>query len=122
MKKQQEAKSKLRAEKSFWSDPHKFAATLFANQRNTGQPQFSAEEAQQYFVETYRDISRDHVYQPLPDFERPEFPSHIFSLRCPTAKELEKSVKRKRNGAAPGLNALTYVPYKKCNALMKFVQ
>jgi len=43
-------------------------------------------------------------------------------LRCPAANELERGVKRKRNGAAPGLNALTYVPYKKCNALMKFVQ
>ena len=32
LKKQQEAKSKLLAEKSFRSDPHKFAATLFANQ------------------------------------------------------------------------------------------
>ena len=52
---------------------------------------------------------------------RPELPLQLFSLRCPTENELKRSVQRKRNGAAPGLNALTYVPYKKCASIMKFV-
>ena len=73
---------------------------------------FSAEEAEDYFKQTYRDNNRDHVYTPLTQFDRPELPSHLFSLRCPTENELKRSVKRKRNGAAPGCNALTYVPYK----------
>ena len=29
--------------------------------------------------------------------------------------------REKRNGAAPGLNALSYIPYKKCSAILKFV-
>jgi len=30
-------------------------------------------------------------------------------------------IRRKRNGAAPGLNALSYVPYKKCSAVLNFL-
>ena len=37
--------------------------------------------------------------------------------RCPTLSEIRKSVRFKRNGAAAGLNSLTYVPYKKCPAI-----
>ena len=35
--------------------------------------------------------------------------------------EMKKSINKKRNGAAAGLNALTYVPYKKCDSIMNFV-
>ena len=56
----------------------------------------------------------------------------LLSRKCPAqnvqqlyvqhaALLLLKSAKRKRSGAAPGLNGLTYVPYKKCTALLKFV-
>ena len=53
---------------------------------------------------------------------RPEIPSHFFSTRSPSLRELSKSAKRKRNGAAAGLNGLCYIPYKKCIALLKFVE
>ena len=86
-----------------------------------GKPTFSAADAQQYFEKTYRDEERDHSYVPLPQLARPPIPAHIFTLRCPTVSKLRKSVHRKRNGAAPGMNALTYVPYKKCTAVMKFL-
>ena len=115
------ARGKLKAEKAFRADPHKFAAKLFNANQQAGQPAFSADDAQQYFAKTYRDERRDHSYVPLPEFNRPQIPAHLFSLRCPTASEIRKSVRRKRNGAAPGMNALTYVPYKKCAALMKFL-
>ena len=85
------------------------------------EPAFTAESAQQYFQKTYRDEKRNHTYVPLPEFERPLLPEHIFSLRYPTESELNRSIKRKRNGAAPGMNGLTYVPYKKCTAIMQFV-
>ena len=32
-----------------------------------------------------------------------------------------KSARKKRNGAAPGMNALSYVPYKKCSSIIKFL-
>jgi len=51
----------------------------------------------------------------------PNPPSIIFSLRYPTHAAICKSIKRKRNGATPGFNALTYVPYKKCKSLQNFV-
>jgi len=115
------AKGKLKAEKAFRADPHKFAAKLFSAKCQAGKPTFSAADAQQYFEKTYRDEERDHSYVPLPQLARPPIPAHVFSLRCPTISELRKSVHRKRNGAAPGMNALTYVPYKKCTAVMKFL-
>ena len=115
------AREKIAAEKFFRENPHKFAAKLFGKLKNSGKPSFSKEEAQQYFEKTYRDEQRNYVYSPPPELQRPDIPSWMFSLRCPTENELKKSVKRKRNGAAPGLNQLTYVPYKKCSGIMKFV-
>ena len=52
---------------------------------------------------------------------RPDLPTSLFSTQCPSLSELQKSTKKKCNGAAPGLNGITYVPYKKCIALLKFV-
>ena len=121
LQKKQIAKEKLKAEHCFRQNPHKFAANLFQKQTKSGKPTFSAMAAQQYFEETYRDENRDYVYVAPEDFKRPELPSHVFSLRCPTAHELQISLKRKRNGASPGLNGLSYVPYKKCTAIIKFV-
>ena len=119
--KKESVKDQLKAEKWFRRDPHKFAAKLFNNTQKCGEPAFTAESAEQYFEKTYRDEKRNHTYVPLPEFERPLLPEHIFSLRCPTESELKRSIKRKRNGAAPGMNGLTYVPYKKCTAIMRFV-
>ena len=121
LQKKQHSKEKIQAERSFRSNPHKFASKLFSKQQARGIPTFSAEEAEDYFKHTYRDTERDHSYTPLPGFQRPDLPSHLFSLRCPTENELKRSVRRKRNGAAPGFNALTYVPYKKCSAILKYV-
>ena len=121
LKKKQITKEQLREEKSFRSDPHKFASKLFSKNQKSGTPTFAAEEAYDYFKQTYRDTNREHIYVPPPGLIRPELPAQLFSLRCPTEKELKTSVQKKRNGAAPGLNALTYVPYKKCSAILKFV-
>ena len=104
--KKESVKDQLKAEKSFHRDPHKFAAKLFNKAQKCGEPAFTAESAQQYFEKTYRDEKRNHTYVPLPEFERPLLPEHIFSLRCPTESELKRSIKRKRNGAAPGMNVL----------------
>ena len=121
LKKKQYSREQIQEERSFRSDPHKFASNIFNKQQKSAAPTFSAEEAYSYFKQIYRDSNRDHIYIPLPELVRPELPLQLFSLRCPTENELKRSVQRKRNGAAPGLNALTYVPYKKCASIMKFV-
>ena len=121
LNKKELARNHQKAEKDFRADPHKFAAKLFNVAQQNGKPTFSAETAQQYFEKTYRDEKRDHTYTPLPDLERPPIPTQVFSLRCPTVMEMKKSINKKRNGAAAGLNALTYVPYKKCDSIMNFV-
>ena len=53
--------------------------------------------------------------------QRPNLPSSFFIMRCPTMLDIRKSISRKRNGAAPGLNGLPYLPFKKCSALQKFI-
>ena len=52
------------------------------------------------------------------DFKRSNY--HL-SFHCPTNHELQIKVKRKHNGACPGLNRWSYVPYKNCTAIIKFV-
>jgi hypothetical protein len=50
---------------------------------------------------------------------RPPPPEHAFEIRPPTLQEFRAGLQGKRNGAAPGLNALTYLVYKKCPAILK---
>ena len=119
--KKQLVKEEIKAEKSFRENPHKFAARLFHGKEQSGKPLFTADTAQEYFAKIYRDENRNYEYQPLEGLLRPISPQHMFSLRCPTALEVQRSLRRKRNGAAPGFNALTYVPFKRCPALFKFI-
>jgi len=121
LKRKHQIKEKITAERSFKQNPHKFADKLFQKLQKSGTPSFSAETAFDYFQETYTDNGRDFVYTAPEGMQLPNPPSIIFSLRCPTHAEICKSIKRKRNGATPGFNALTYVPYKKCKSLQNFV-
>ena len=106
--------------KSFRQDPHKFASRLFKDLKN-GKPTFSQEEATNYFSSTYRDEEREHTYSPLPEFSQPTPPKVLFESDCPSLRDLKISVRKKSNKAAPGINALTYVPYKKCHSIMLMV-
>ena len=109
-------RARANAEKHFKKDPNAAAAKLFKS-NNNGAPTFSKEEATAYFEKTYHDPGRGHVYEPLPDLPRPAMPESFWKLRPPTQKEIRKAVRPKANKAAPGLNSLTYVPYKKCPAI-----
>ena len=99
LKKKQYSREQIQEERSFRSDPHKFASNIFNKQQKSAAPTFSAEEAYSYFKQIYRDSNRDHIYIPLPELVRPELPLQLFSLRCPTENELKRSVQRKRNEA-----------------------
>ena len=121
MKRRHQVREKISAERSFKQDPHKFASKLFEKQQRSGSPSFSAETAFKYFQETYTDVERDFIYTAPEGMQRPNPPNFIFSVRCPTHAEIYKSIRWKRNGSTPGLNALTYVPYKKCKALQKII-
>ena len=50
--------------------------------------------------------------------ERPPLPEHVFDMNTPTLGELHRSTRRKRNGAAAGLNGISYIVYKKCPSLV----
>ena len=109
------------AERSFKKDPNKFAKRVFEGHKKHGVPTFSKETAQEYFAKTYRDEQRDYKYDPPPGSKRPKEPTYAFLTKCPTKKELLASVSEKRNGAAPSLNSITYVPFKKCPSLITFL-
>ena len=57
----------------------------------------------------------------LKEMERPPGPDKLFCARCPSREELRGSARRKRNKATPGLNSITYVPYKKSEALRRLL-
>ena len=122
VKKKLDQRVKRAAENDFKKDPMKFADKLFHGPGQSAAPTFSRETAQEYFAKTYRDENRDHDYSPLEGMLRPGIPRKAFEMRPPTVKQIAKSARRKRNGACPGLDAITYVPFKKCFALIVFLQ
>lgn len=116
--KKKNAKDKIRAESNFKKDPHGFASKLFHDSKSE-KPTFTKETAVKYFASTYRDEGRGESYEPPPDLPRPDTPAKFFNEHCPSLRELERSVRKKSNGAAAGLNGLTYVPYKKCRSILE---
>ena len=42
----------------------------------------------------------------------------MLSEAAPTVKEILDAVKSKSNGAAPGIDSISYVPYKRCPCLL----
>ena len=106
------------AEKNFKKDHWKYTKNLFHPPTASGSPTFTKEEAEAYFIPLYRDLTRDHQYDPLREMKRPDPPKNIFNLDCPTFRDLSDSARRKRNGASAGLNGLPYIIYKKCSSVM----
>ena len=114
------AKKKVSERRNFKKDWNNYASNLFSDTKNAA-PTFSKEEATKYFSETYRDEGRGESYDPPPDLKRPPLPKILFDDRCPSLKELHRSVRKKSNGAAAGVNGLTYVVYKKCPSIMRIL-
>jgi hypothetical protein len=112
---------KVEACRQFKKQPYTFAKKLFQGSRMNGSPSFSKDTAEQYFGKTYRDANRDHVYTPLEGMSRPDVPRFPFLNKPPSYGEVCRSVRPKRNKAAPGMNALSYVPYKKCKSIISII-
>ena len=72
-----------------------------------------------YFKEIYSDLSRGMEYQHPPGMIRPENPKFPFKVDPPTEEEIRLSLRKKRNGAAPGPNGIPYVVYKKVPVLLQ---
>ena len=119
--KQAKQRARRTAEAAFKKNPNKFAEKLFKGTAKPANPTFSKEDAMEYFAKTYRDTERDHVYEPMENMIRPGLPKQAFTMRPPTVNELTRSANRKRNGASPGLDAITYVVYKRCPCLILFI-
>ena len=109
----------MRAEKLFRKNPYKYADKLSSKATLPSGPTFSAETAKAFFTNTYRDTSRNATFPPLPGQPRPPPPLTPFNYLTPSLKTLQDIVKHKRNKAAPGLNGISYLPYKKCPSLLR---
>jgi len=118
LKKAKIAKDRLRAEKLFRKNPYRYAEKLSSSKAAPAAPTFSAETAEAFFTNTYRDTSRSSSFTPLPGQPRPPPPTTPFNYLSPSLKNLQNIVRRKRNKAAPGLNGVSYLPYKKCPCLL----
>lgn len=119
VKSKQRARSKKYAKRQFNKDRIKYAKNLFSGQKKSGSPTFSKEQGEEYFSKLYRDEERAADFTPLEGMVRPPLPEHAFEVRPPTLREFRAGLRSKRNGACPGLNALTYLVYKKCPAILK---
>jgi hypothetical protein len=98
----------------------KFGKSLF-EKSVSGAPAFGEKEGFEYFSNLYRDVSRGEHVTPLADMKRPATPSFLLSEDCPSEAELNGIIKLKRNGAAPGLDGILYVPFKRCPCLVKLL-
>ena len=110
-----------KAEKDFRTNPYEYTKNLFNPSIVAGEPAFSKEEAEQYFAPLYRDTGRDHKYTPLEGMKRPELPQQLFDMTPPSLREMHLSAKKKKNGAAAGINGIPYVIYKRCPSIMFFL-
>ena len=114
-------KKSNRSTRHFKKDPFGYTKNLFNPSTASGDPSFSKESAQEYFVPLYRDEHRDYTYHKLPEMTRPNPPKHPFNMKVPSLAELHKVIWKKKNGAAPGLNKLPYLIYKKCPSIVYFL-
>jgi hypothetical protein len=118
VKYKQAARAKKFAKRQFLKDRVKFAKKLFSDQKKSGNPTFSKEEGDAYFKKLYHDDVREAEFSPLEGMERPPPPEHGFEMRPPSFRDFRRSALKKRNGAAPGFNAITYLIFKKCPAVL----
>jgi hypothetical protein len=116
----EENKRSANQQRQFNKDPFLFSRKLF-EKKCSGEPQFSAEQAFNFFAKGYRDENRDTSYSALEGMVRPDKPSLSLSVFCPSLAELKASAWQKRNGAAPGLDGLSYVLYKRCPCILPVV-
>jgi hypothetical protein len=107
-------------QRSFDKDPFLFGRKLF-EKKSVGEPQFSAEQAFNFFASNYRDEKRGTTYSKMESMISPNLPSFLISELCPSLTELRASARQKRNAAAPGLNGLSYVLYKRCPCVLPVV-
>ena len=98
-----------------------FGKELF-QKKSVGQPTFSPQVAGDYFAKLYHDEKRDHSFDPLPEMKRPPLPQFPLFENPPTKQEIAEVLRLKRNCAAPGPNGISYVPYKRCPALIPTLQ
>ena len=107
----------LKQTTSFRSNPHKFAQKVFDNKENPS-PKFASQEAYDFFSKAGSDYARGMNYQHPPGLTVPENPKFLFKMDPPSDEEIKLSLKRKRNGAAPGPNGIPYLVYKKVPCLL----
>ena len=117
VQKRQANRMKSQAQKKFKADPIKFGQELF-EKKTVGEPEFTAEIALNYFSELYADSKRGEPVLPMPEMQVPEAPSWFLDEKCPSVTEISQVLRRKRNGSAPGMDALSYLPYKCCPSLL----
>ena len=107
-------------QQKFRKDPWNYAKEQF-NPPSAGEPDFGVEEATEYFAKLYTHKGRSGVFEALPEWVRPALPTFEFDLKEPTFRDVQEAVKGKRNKNAPGINAITFLVYKKCPGLLKYL-
>jgi hypothetical protein len=96
-----------RGNSKFKADPHKFAQSLYEGSSSKG-VSVTKSACDEYFPNLYKDPGRHLGYKPLPEMISPDKPTVHFKLDPPSFQEFVTALKKKRNGAAPGKDGITY--------------
>ena len=106
-------RERQRCHKNFW----KFAReVLDDNQASRIPPQFSGEQAHEYFSSTYQ--SSPHEYQTPPWMPTPSEPSVEFNDVPISISEIQTVIKRARSSSAPApFDQIPYQVFKRCPSL-----
>ena len=118
--KKQKKKEKKKEVQHFKRNPYDYSKRLL-EEKITGEPTFSKEEADRYYPKEYMDRDRNHVFQKLagiPDAKNPAYP---FVCTVPSYEEFEQKIKSRRNGSSPGPNGVSYIIYKRCTKLRRLL-
>ena len=114
------ARKQANEQRKFTADKYQYSKELF-DPPNSAAPTFGVDEAYTHFTKTNTDAERSAVLQPMPGWQRPKAPSYPFQMSEPTLDQLKAAVACKKSKCAPGVNAIPYLVYKKCPAILKFL-
>lgn len=106
--------------KRFLQDPWKYTKSVMEDS-NDGKPEFSQQEASQFFTSTYSDSDRCYQYKPPPGLPKPKLPVTLFDSTLPTFKQFSRICWKKSNRSSSGFNGISFLVYKRCASVRRIL-
>ena len=92
---------------TFKKNPFQYGKKIFEDKKS-GEPEFSEQEAEEFFKKEYSDKNRGLAYEEFSGLPPAKEPTKPFIFEEPSLEEFEKKLKTRRNKSAPGPNGIPY--------------